>query len=101
MADTFDGALIIKSWYRTPDFYQEIPKTNPTLFDIGQVLVAVILFCHSIIIMNVARESILIFIDEHKAQNLSKTLDRKNLGVDATGFFTARNRQNNEGQGRE
>ena len=51
--------------------------------------------------MNVARESILIFIDEHKAQSLSKTLDRKNLGVDATGFFTSRNRQNNEGQVRE
>lgn len=92
LKQTFDGALIIKSWYRTPDFYQEIRKTNLTLFDIGQVLVAVILFCHSCIIMNVARESILIFIDEHKAQNLSKTLDRKNLGVDATGFFTARNR---------
>ena len=27
LKQTFDGALIIKSWYRTPDFYQEIPKT--------------------------------------------------------------------------
>ena len=93
--------MIIKAWYRTPDFYQETRKVSITIFDIGQLLVAITLFCHAIIIMNVARESILIFIDEHKAQSLSKTLDRKNLGVDATGFFTSRNRQNNEGQIRE
>ena len=37
-----------------------------TVFDIGSTLVMIILFCHSVIIMNVARESILIFIDEHK-----------------------------------
>ena len=67
-----------------------------TVFDIGSTLVMVILFCHSVIIMNVARESILIFIDEHKQQSLSKTLDRKNLGVDATGFFTARNNRTGE-----
>ena len=69
-----------------------------TVFDIGSTLVMVILFCHAVIIMNVARESILIFIDEHQAQSLSKTLDRKNLGVDATGFFTSRNRTNEAGQ---
>ena len=68
-----------------------------TVFDIGSTLVMIILFCHSVIIMNVARESILIFIDEHKQQSLSKTLDRKNLGVDATGFFTARNNRGEAG----
>ena len=88
--------MIIKNWYRTPDIYQSVPKTGWTVFDIGSTLVMLILFCHSVIIMNVARESILIFIDEHKQQSLSKTLDRKNLGVDATGFFTARNNRAGE-----
>ena len=68
-----------------------------TVFDIGSILVMVMLFCHATIIMNVARESILIFIDEHKQQSLSKTLDRKNLGVDATGFLISRNRTNETG----
>ena len=67
-----------------------MPKTKMTIFDMGSILVMIILFCHATIVMNVARESILIFIDEHKDQGLSKTLDRKNLGVDATGFFTSR-----------
>ena len=58
--------MIIKNWYRTPDIYQSVPKTDWTVFDIGSTLVMLILFCHSVIIMNVARESILIFIDEHK-----------------------------------
>ena len=83
--------MIIKNWYRTPNPFQDIPKTKMTIFDIGSILVMIMLFSHATIIMNVARESILIFIDEHKQQSLSKTLDRKNLGVDATGFFTTRN----------
>ena len=37
-----------------------------TIFDFGSILVIIILFCHATIIMTVARESILIFIDEHK-----------------------------------
>jgi len=58
--------MIIKNWYRTPDPFQSEPKQKMTIFDMGSILVMIILFCHATIIMNVARESILIFIDEHK-----------------------------------
>ena len=58
--------MIIKDWYRTPDPFQTQRKERMTIFDFGSILVMIILFCHATIIMTVARESILIFIDEHK-----------------------------------
>ena len=41
-------------------------KTSITIYDISQVLLCVILFIHQFMVMFVARESALIFIDERK-----------------------------------
>jgi len=48
-------------------------------------------------ILFVARESILIFVDEKLSQSLSQMLDRINLGVDATGFLTAKSQDKDGG----
>jgi len=41
-------------------------KTEITIYDISQVLLCVILFIHQFMVMFVARESALIFIDERQ-----------------------------------
>jgi hypothetical protein len=41
-------------------------KTSITIYDISQVLLCVILFIHQFMVMFVARESALIFIDERQ-----------------------------------
>ena len=67
-----------------PDFYTNFMGTNqeyPWVFLIGYAGMSVALYCQVVMLLQVGRESLAIWYDEHKTQNLSKTLDRKNLGV--------------------
>lgn len=56
-------------------------KTAITVYDISQVLLCVILFLHQYMVMFVARESALIFIDERKFSSMSEMLRRRNLHI--------------------
>jgi hypothetical protein len=56
-------------------------KTKVTIYDLSQVLLCVILFLHQYMVMFVARESALIFIDEKKFSQMSEMLRRRNLHI--------------------
>ena len=50
-------------------------RAQMTLFDLGYMLTFVMLLAQGVILLQVARENLLIFIDEHVNQKLSKALD--------------------------
>jgi hypothetical protein len=56
-------------------------KTAFTIFDISQLILCVILLLQQYRVMFVARESALIFIDEHVNSRMSEMLRRKNLYI--------------------
>lgn len=56
-------------------------KSGVTVFDVSQILLCVILFLHQFMIMFVARESALIFIDERTNSSMSEMLRRRNLHI--------------------
>lgn len=56
-------------------------KTAWTIYDVSQVLLCVILLLHQFMIMFVARESALIFIDERTNSSMSEMLRRRNLHI--------------------
>ena len=69
-----------------PDPKQDFPQVTPlkteiTIYDLSQVLLCVILFLHQYMVMFVARESALIFIDEKKNSQMSEMLRRRNLHI--------------------
>jgi len=77
-------ATPINSTLRTNDmsFTETTPlKTAITVYDISQVTLCVILFLHQFMIMFVARESALIFIDERYFSTMSEMLRRRNLHI--------------------
>ena len=67
---------------KTSDLVASTPlKTAFTIYDISQVTLCVILFLHQFMIMFVARESALIFIDEKTHSSMSEMLRRRNLHI--------------------
>jgi len=74
---TYIGVLLSDSTMAT----MTTLKTNPTVYDLSQVLLCVILFLHQFMIMFVARESALIFIDERTNSSMSEMLRRRNLHI--------------------
>jgi hypothetical protein len=62
---------------------------NFTIFALGQGLNVVILLCHAMVALFVARESVLIHMDEVEKKSISQMLDRKvYLNIEAQGFVT-------------
>lgn len=91
-------SIFLKGWYsdltiyatpinsilqdNTTKFTETTPlKTAITVYDISQVTLCVILFLHQFMIMFVARESALIFIDERYYSSMSEMLRRRNLHI--------------------
>ena len=51
-------------------------------FDLYYILTSVMLVCQAVVYLQIARENLIIFIEEHINQKLSKNLDWKNRGME-------------------
>ena len=68
---------------------------NPTILIMAQGFNTIILFCHLLISLFVARESVLILIDEVLNKSISQFLDRKMyLNIESQGFVTETRKEN-------
>lgn len=69
-------------------------KQTITIYDISQLLLCVILFLHQFMVMLVARESALIFIDEKSRSAMSEMLRRANLYIQQLEYIPNANKAN-------
>ena len=53
-----------------------------TYFDLSYMLTFVMMITQALVILHIARENLVIFVEEHMNQKLSKMLDWKNRGVE-------------------
>ena len=58
-------------------------KASVNIFDMTYIVTTVMMLSQAIVMLHVARENLLIFVEEHMNQKLSKTLDWKNRGMDS------------------
>ena len=59
-----------------------VKRDGMTIFDMGYALTFMMMLAQAVVMLQFAREHLLIFVDEHVNQGLSKQLDWKNKGVD-------------------
>ena len=57
-------------------------RDQMNIFDTGYMLTFMMMLSQAVVMLQFAREHLLIFVDEHINQGLSKQLDWKNKGVD-------------------
>ena len=52
-------------------------------FDLYYIVTSIMLLCQAVVYLQIARENLIIFIEEHINQKLSKNLDWKNRGMES------------------
>ena len=57
-------------------------RSQMSIFDMYYILTSVMLLCQAVVYLQIARENLIIFIEEHINQKLSKNLDWKNRGME-------------------
>ena len=67
-----------------PDPFAGVGKNRSqmTFFDLYYITTSVMLICQAVVYLQIARENLIIFIEEHINQKLSKNLDWKNRGME-------------------
>ena len=76
---------LLTNWYKTPYVFGgkgNAAATAPTMFLASYIMTAAMLFVQCIVILNVARDKINVFWDEHINSNISKFLEKKKHGLD-------------------
>lgn len=71
--------LILESWYKTPFFYGK--ENYGVFFLISYVITSVMLFVQLVITLNLARDNLVTFYEEHSLQTISRTLEKMKNGV--------------------
>ena len=64
-----------------PDPFSQ-SRGQVTYFDVGYILTCIMMICQAIVFLQIARENLIIFVEEHVNQKLSKNLDWKNRGME-------------------
>lgn len=71
---TFDAIMTMPSAFVT--------RKEMNLFDLVYMLTMMMMITQAVVLLQFARENLLVFVEEHINQKLSKTLDWKNRGMD-------------------
>ena len=53
-----------------------------SFFDLYYILTSIMMVCQAVVYLQIARENLIIFVEEHINQKLSKNLDWKNRGME-------------------
>ncbi len=69
---TYDALVVMPSPF--------VHRSQMTLFDLQYMLTFAMLMAQAVVLLQVARENLLIFVEEHVNQKLSKALDQKKRG---------------------
>ena len=64
-----------------PDPFQKQERTF-NFFDLTYIITFVMMYAQAVVMLQVARENLFVFVQEHENQKLSKLLDWKNRGID-------------------
>ena len=72
LVGTYDALVVMPSPF--------VHRSQMTLFDLQYMLTFVMLTAQAVVLLQVARENLLIFVEEHVNQKLSKALDQKKRG---------------------
>ena len=88
---------IFNQFVRMPDPFK-ITEGNDfrsqfTYFDMYYILTSVAMVCQAVVFLQIARENLITFVEEHVNQKLSKNLDWKNRGMETKNKHVRRQQQ--------